>query len=96
MSEAFGSQHPKRHLQKVYSSSSSTFLSFFVALGRAKGSNLALWFSKDAPLCPDGLVFLDRNGDMFRLILEWLRTGTLSVAESEIEALRAEAHFFKV
>lgn len=64
-------------------------------------SMLAAMFSGDfMPAHQDskGRVFLDRNGDMFAVILSYLRGEPLQVPDGVVQqrALVAEAHFFQV
>ena len=64
-------------------------------------SMLAAMFSGDfMPAHQDskGRVFLDRNGDMFAVILSYLRGEPLQIPDGVVQqrALVAEAHFFQV
>lgn len=43
----------------------------------------------------DGYIFLDRNGDLFAVVLEWLRTRTLPQT-AHWEALLQEARYFAI
>lgn len=45
-----------------------------------------------------GRIFIDRNGDLFAIVLDYLRTGELCVPSgyTELSSLLAEANFFKL
>ncbi|XP_057301497.1 BTB/POZ domain-containing protein KCTD8-like [Hydractinia symbiolongicarpus] len=45
-----------------------------------------------------GRIFIDRNGDLFAFVLDYLRTGELSVPSgyTELSILLAEANFYKL
>jgi hypothetical protein len=47
-------------------------------------------------LLPDGTYFLDRDGHLFRFVLDYLRSGKVTLPEpfSELDRLREEAKFF--
>lgn len=64
-----------------------------------KGSNLANMFTPPFPIHQDnrdGSFFIDRNGSVFGLILDYLRTGTLVVPRDPVEyvTLRREVRFY--
>jgi len=63
-------------------------------------SMLAVMFSGRFPIEPeeDGAYFIDRNGKVFGLILDWLRTGQLSPSLSSIEEfyLQIEADYYQL
>ena len=47
---------------------------------------------------PDGSVFVDRDGDLFGLVLHYLRTGKLALPNGfkDLARLRNEADFYKL
>jgi hypothetical protein len=54
-------------------------------------------------VCDDGSIFVDRNGEHFGYVLEYLRTGVLSVAEPDarpsvalLRALKSEFGFYSI
>jgi len=64
-------------------------------------SMLAAMFSGRHDLHPDddGYVFLDRDGELFKYILRWLRTGILDVDNlkpSQIAMLKKEAEYYQL
>ena len=63
-------------------------------------SMLGRMFGGDLPLKinDDGTVFIDRDGALFRHILNFLRCSRLSLPRPfpEMEALRVEADFFQI
>jgi hypothetical protein len=44
----------------------------------------------------DGFFFVDRNGELFRYVLEFLRTGRLKVPSELLDDVHAEAAFYSV
>jgi len=76
-------------------------------LGREEDSLLAKWFSPSTSSADDhtppqrdahGRYFIDRDGALFRYILDYLRCGQLVLPESfrERGRLRQEAEFFRL
>ncbi len=66
---------------------------------RAAGSDLALWFSEYDSMKKDkdGYVFIDRDGERFRVILNWLQTGQIKLTDiAEAECILSDATFFNV
>ena len=65
-------------------------------------SKLYAMFSHPATeLCPldaQGNFFIDRDGQLFRYILSYLRTGRVSLPKDpdELESLRLEADYFQI
>jgi len=71
-------------------------------LVKVEGSVLAEWFS-DVSCCPllrDGQnrFFIDRDGNLFRYVLEYLRTGLPVLPDSKCDRLRlaTEAEFYRL
>lgn len=64
------------------------------------GSMLGRMFDKDQPfnlaLDEEGCVFIDRDGDTFRHVLQFLRSGRLPKSLDARLALAAEADFFQL
>jgi len=70
-------------------------------LTKDEGSLLTSWFRGDLnSLCRDskGRVFIDRDGVLFRYILDYLRNGNLILPENfqELDRLRLESKYFKL
>lgn len=69
-------------------------------LTRCRDSMLGAMFTGQIPVLRDnrGNVFIDRDGKVFRYILNYLRTSTLDLPKgfSEVALLRREADFFQI
>lgn len=69
-------------------------------LTRCRDSMLGAMFTGQIPVLRDnrGNVFIDRDGKVFRYILNYLRSGYLDLPDgfSELSLLRREADFFQV
>lgn len=49
------------------------------------------------PICPQGYVFVDRDGKHFRHILNWLRDGIIpTLNDSEYSELLREAEYYQL
>ncbi|XP_035524230.1 BTB/POZ domain-containing protein KCTD21-like [Morone saxatilis] len=69
-------------------------------LTRCRDSMLGAMFTGQIPVLRDnrGNVFIDRDGKVFRYILNYLRSSSLDLPHgfSELELLRREADFFQI
>lgn len=69
-------------------------------LTRCRDSMLGAMFSGQIPTLRDnrGNIFIDRDGKVFRYILNYLRSGFLDLPDSfsELKLLRREADFFQI
>lgn len=73
------------------------YTSSVATLSKEPGSLLAKILAQDAPLKdPKGRIFIDRDGVLFRYVLDYLRSSTLVLPEGfrERERLRQEALHF--
>jgi len=74
---------------------------FFIHFYRHPDSRLARMFNGSIPIVLDSLkqhYFIDRDGKMFRHILNFLRTNTCPVSENfpELDLLYEEAKFYDI
>lgn len=86
---------------KYLSLSLSLFSSFFILMFRHPESRLARLFNGSIPIVLDSLkqhYFIDRDGKMFRHILNFLRTNSLNIPEpfDEIDQLYEEAKYYDI
>ncbi|XP_061565097.1 BTB/POZ domain-containing protein KCTD11-like [Cololabis saira] len=69
-------------------------------LTRCRDSMLGAMFTGQIPLARDGRghAFIDRDGKLFRYVLNFLRSGSLDLPDgfSELALLRREADFFQI
>lgn len=69
-------------------------------LTRCRDSMLGAMFTGQIPVVKDnrGNIFIDRDGKVFRYILNFLRSSSLDLPESfsELALLRREADFFQI
>lgn len=76
------------------------FETTITTLSAEPDSMLAAMFSGRFPLSPDadGYHFIDRDGTQFALVLNWLRTKTLSESldRGTLESLAQEADFYQL
>ncbi|ELT99957.1 hypothetical protein CAPTEDRAFT_19163 [Capitella teleta] len=79
----------------------SIYTSSLETLTKYPESRLAKMFNGNIPIILDSLkqhYFIDRDGKMFRHVLNYMRTGRLSLPDNftEIESLMEEAHFYEI
>lgn len=77
------------------------YTSSLETLTRFPDSRLARMFNGSIPIVLDSLkqhYFIDRDGKMFRHILNYLRTGTLTIPDSyaEVNLLKEEARYYEL
>lgn len=69
-------------------------------LTRCRDSMLGTMFTGQVPMLRDscGNIFIDRDGKVFRYILNYLRSGSLDLPDgfTELALLRREADFFQI
>ena len=76
------------------------FTTSLETLTKDPNSKLAAMFSSESEMKPsdDGAFFIDRDGTHFQFILNYLRTGKLTLPEGAtfIEELKEEAEFYQI